>query len=399
PVVRGQPKLDGTREQRESESTRSHERGSDEPLRLLRAELEQRVGERTSELEKERARLVAVLQQMPAAVLIADAASGTVATNAAADEMLARARAARAKPARAADGGVAADCLSESEALARALRRGEATSAEEVELELDDGTVMPIELSVAPVRAADGEIIAAVLTFRDLSLRKRRERAERDFVSNAAHELRTPLTAITSAIEVLQSGAKELPAERDLFLSHIERETSRLARLARSLLVLARAQSGEEKPALELVELRPLLESIAAGLGVARAVRVAVECQDDLGAVAHRDLLEQAILGVAANAARHTTSGDIGLRARHYADRRVEIEISDTGRGMSAVEQEHAFGRFYRAADGIGEGFGLGLAITRQAVEALDGTIDLVSEPGRGTTVRIVLPAAVLVRP
>ena len=89
----------------------------------------------------------------------------------------------------------------------------------------------------------------ALIVVDDLTEQERRELAEREFVSNAAHELRTPLTTIIGAVEVLQAGAKEDPAERDRFLGHIEREAGRLARLARAMLTLARAHSGRRRRA------------------------------------------------------------------------------------------------------------------------------------------------------
>ena len=93
----------------------------------------------------------------------------------------------------------------------------------------------------APARGAD-----AILVLTDISERERRERAEREFVANAAHELGTPLTAIATSLEVLRAGAKDDPAERDRFLELIERQTSRLGRLRRALLTLARAQTRQE---------------------------------------------------------------------------------------------------------------------------------------------------------
>ena len=82
-------------------------------------------------------------------------------------------------------------------------------------------------------------------------------------MTNAAHELQTPIAAITSAIEVLQAGAKERRADRDRFLAHIERATDRLARLTRALLVLARAQTRDESPRQELIEVEPVPRSLA----------------------------------------------------------------------------------------------------------------------------------------
>jgi len=220
--------------------------------------------------------------------------------------------------------------------------------------------------------------------------RARQKSAERDFVTNAAHELQSPLTAIVSAIEVLQAGAKDTP-ERDVFLDHIERAATRLARLTRALLVLARAQTGEEAPKTELVALEPLLEEVAARVTPAEGVTVGVSCPSALAVVTNRELVEQAVLNVAENAVKYTAAGTVTLSAQ-AADGTAEISVADTGRGIAAPEQGRVFDRFYRA-DGAEEGgSGLGLAIVRAAVDAVGGEVDLESAPGRGTTVRIRLP-------
>lgn len=237
------------------------------------------------------------------------------------------------------------------------------------------------------------EAETAILVLTDVSESERRERAEREFVTNAAHELRTPLAAITGAVEVLQQGAKETPVERDRFIAHIEREAARLGRLTKALLVLARAQTQQEAPRLAPVELAPLLREVAASLHPAKGVGVDVECPAGLTAHADRDLVEQALANLAANAVKHTERGLVTLRAR---DGRavVLVEVVDTGPGMSPDELERMFDRFYRGGRRDADGFGLGLAIARQSVRALGGRIEVDSAPGRGTTVRMVLPAA-----
>lgn len=233
----------------------------------------------------------------------------------------------------------------------------------------------------------------AILVVADATEQERREIAEREFVANAAHELRTPLTTILGAVETLQSGAKDEPEQRDRFLNLIEREASRLARLARALLVLARAQTREELPTIESVALLPLLEEIAASVPHREGVELEVSCASDLAALANRDLTEQALRNVVENAAKHTERGSIVLRAERH-NGRVQIEIQDTGRGVSPEVRERIFDRFYRGGARDPEGFGLGLAIVRQAVGALGGVVDLRSTPSRGTTVTITLPAA-----
>jgi signal transduction histidine kinase len=223
-----------------------------------------------------------------------------------------------------------------------------------------------------------------------MAKRVRQESAEREFVTNAAHELQSPLTAIVSAIEVLQAGAKETP-ERDVFLGHIERASARLARLARALLVLARAQTGSEAPKTELVALEPLLSDVASWLRTAENVTVDVSCPPEAAVLTNRELVEQAIFNVAENAAKYTAKGRIELEA-HVADGQAEISISDTGRGIPHAEQDRVFERFYRGEGAADEGSGLGLAIARAAAEAIGGAVELESTVGKGTVVRFHLP-------
>ena len=237
----------------------------------------------------------------------------------------------------------------------------------------------------------EGDTVLIVLD--DLTEQERRELAEREFVANAAHELRTPLTTIIGAVEVLQAGAKENAEERDRFLAHIEREAARLARLAHALLALARAHAGQERPRLEPTLLEPLLREVAADLRPPEGVAVEVECAPDVAANVNRDVLEQALRNLGENAARHTPSGRVVLRA-YPTGRTVRVEVEDTGIGMSGETQRHVFDRFYRGRDRDPEGFGLGLAIVRQAVRSLDARIELDSALGEGTRFRIVLDRA-----
>src|SRR5205823_9112192 len=153
----------------------------------------------------------------------------------------------------------------------------------------------------------EGDTVLIVLD--DLSEEERRELAEREFVTNAAHELRTPLTTIIGAVEVLQAGAKDDPAERDRFLAHIEREAARLARLARALLTLARAHAGQERPRVEAVTLAGLLQNVADELRPHDGVAIDVECPPGLVASVNRDLLEQALRNLGENAVNHTPEG------------------------------------------------------------------------------------------
>jgi signal transduction histidine kinase/HAMP domain-containing protein len=231
----------------------------------------------------------------------------------------------------------------------------------------------------------------AVLVLSDVSAAARRERAERDFVTNAAHQLRTPVTTITGAVDALQSGAKEIPEVRERFLVHIERESERLGRLIRALLVLTRAQTHEELPRLEPVELAPLLEDVAVTMERRQAVHVSVSCPDGLTALAERDLAEQAFLNLLENAVKHADSDTVRLVARQLPAGWVSIEVKDSGFGIAVDDQARVFDRFYQGRGANGSGFGLGLAIVRQVAQALGGEVEIESDEGNGTTARVKL--------
>jgi PAS domain S-box-containing protein len=279
--------------------------------------------------------------------------------------------------------------------LVRAVEHGEQTDGERVEVRLPDGTTRQLEVSAQPLRLASGEVSGAVAVVADVSIRERRARGEREFVANAAHQLRNPLAAIRSAIEVLQAGAKDDPPARDRFLAHIERESDRLTRLARTLLVLARAQSAVEEPRQEIVEIGSLLHDVAGRLHPPEGVEVTIECSPLTAAVANAELLEEALACLADNAVRHGQGSRVVFRGRPE-NGALLLEVMDDGRGIPERIQDRLYERFH---DTGREGFGLGLAIAAQATEATGGRLEITSSPEQGTTAVITLPVARLLTP
>jgi PAS domain S-box-containing protein len=253
-----------------------------------------------------------------------------------------------------------------------------------------------LEVTAAPVRGVGDSITAATLSFHDVTDRDRLDRADREFVSNAAHQLRTPITAIAAALAALKAGAGEDVEERSRFLDHLETETERLARIIDAMLVLSRAQRRELDPALTLVRLRPLLQRLASEVTPAPGVDVSWQCDHELGVIAHQALLEEAIANALTNAVEHTRIGTVSVTAEKSGDE-IVIEVADTGRGMEPAIRDRAFERFFSSTP-TRRSAGLGLAIAAAAVRASRGTIELDSEPGEGTRLRIRLRAAPLRR-
>lgn len=242
--------------------------------------------------------------------------------------------------------------------------------------------------AVAGVPARDSaDTVLLVIT--DVTVSVRRERAEREFVANAAHELRTPLSAIASAVEVLQAGAKTDPTDRDRFLDVVERQSQRLAGLVRSLLALARAQTQEEPLAMEGVEVASVLTEVSNE--VSADLPVAIRCEPGLCVRAHRELLIHAVGNLVENAVKHSGERPVEIDAHRGPGSDVRIEVLDRGPGIDDEDREVVFDRFYRTGNRDGDGFGLGLSIVREIVVALGGEIEIEPRPGGGTVAAIVI--------
>ena len=259
---------------------------------------------------------------------------------------------------------------------------------------LGGSTLLRVDALALPPDVTDH----ALLVITDVSSASRRERAEREFVTNAAHQLRTPVTAIAGAVEVLQGGAKEIPEARDRFLRHLDDQCGRLVRLTRALLLLARAQALSEPPAVELVAICPLLEGIGRGLRPADGVDVRVDCPTEVASLTNRVLLEQALENLAENAAKFTRKGEIVLSASTTPAEEVCIVVSDTGPGAKLPPADGTFERFYRDPAVESEGFGLGLAIAAEALRVVHAEL-VVEATGAGTRAIVTLPSASVFEP
>lgn len=232
--------------------------------------------------------------------------------------------------------------------------------------------------------------------------------AQRRFVSDASHELRTPLTTIRGNIDLLQKVWELEPGQNSALddaairqmsvesVRDIADEAKRMSRLVADMLSLARADTGRTFDK-EPVALEPMMTEVAR-----RAAFLPHQAEWSVGDMTHlngkyivgnKDYLQQMLFIFIDNAFKYTPSGEVSLNAVFYQDQ-VGIRITDTGIGMEKDEVPHIFDRFYRADEsrGITEGIGLGLSIAKWIIEEHEGSIEVVTRQGEGTTFVIWLP-------
>jgi two-component system, OmpR family, phosphate regulon sensor histidine kinase PhoR len=236
---------------------------------------------------------------------------------------------------------------------------------------------------------------AVLLVVRDRTEELKRERAEREFVSNAAHELRNPLAGISGSIEVLRGGAKDDPEARERFLDRLAEDAQRMTRLTQSLLVLARVEAVGEREIAQVVDVSMAAREATEAVEAPSGVEVVSEVGPELVAEGDPVLLHQVLIGLLSNACKNTEPpGTVTLRASAGEGASVTIEVEDTGKGIPPEEQERVFERFYRGSHSLGgDGFGLGLSIAKRMVDVMGGEIGLRSTPGRGSTFWVRLRA------
>ncbi|NOH01208.1 MAG: heavy metal sensor histidine kinase [Chloroflexi bacterium] len=221
---------------------------------------------------------------------------------------------------------------------------------------------------------------------------------ERRFTSDAAHELRTPLTVLKGQIEVTLNRARS-SAEYEDKLRELLEQVERLIRLSNALLFLSRSDQNR-------VDLKPADVNLTGLLGVLieqfqpiadkKNLRISTHLADELSVRGDNDLLIRLFMNLLENAVRYTPAdGEVQVSAGGEAGR-VRVEVHNSGEGISSEHLPHLFERFYRvdeARSSRSGGSGLGLAIAYEIVRLHGGEIAAHSEPGRGVTFTVYLPA------
>jgi signal transduction histidine kinase len=219
--------------------------------------------------------------------------------------------------------------------------------------------------------------------------------ARKEFVANASHELRTPLFSLAGFLELMAD--EDLDEEtRAGFLATTREQVDRLTKLAADLLDLSRLDAGRlriEREDVVLADAARILVDELTPLAEATGHQFRLETDPDAWALADEERVLQIGRALAGNALMHTPSGTEILIRASRSNGRAELAVSDDGDGIPAEHAERVFDRFYRVEGPQASGSGLGLAIARELAERMDGSVELVSVPGR-TTFTLSLPMA-----
>ena len=255
----------------------------------------------------------------------------------------------------------------------------------------------PLEIEEQRSRMLEQQVKAQSALVRQL---RELDRMKADFVETVSHELRTPMTPLRSAIELMLDGiAGEMTPKQTELLQMMERNILRLARFSTDVLSLSRLDAGHYPLTPRNIPLEPTLRS-ALKMFQSRAEDkgsgLSLELENGMTAFADPKALGEVMANLLDNAFTHTPAGSrIVVAAGLAGANRVEIRITDDGRGIPEEEQAKIFDRFYQARRKYGPGYqgaGIGLCVSESLVEKMGGEISVSSIPGEGTTFRIALP-------
>ncbi len=274
------------------------------------------------------------------------------------------------------------------------------TSGERRTAEIDlAGSGRSFVLVGVPFPASPGEAHGAVITFNDVSERRRVDRIRRDFVANASHELRTPLTSIRGFVEALEDGGLEEADTAKRFLSRIRANADRMAALVDDLLELSRLESGSQPPSLEPLDCGAVVSDVVASFAkiASRKSIVLDSVQNPTSLVpGDSDRLRRILEHLVDNALKYTPDGGRVTARVAPEGEGVLVSIEDTGPGIGPEHLPRLFERFYRVDTARSRelgGTGLGLSIVKHLAESMGASVGVASQPGRGSTFEVRLPA------
>ncbi|HEY4690847.1 MAG TPA: ATP-binding protein [Anaerolineae bacterium] len=352
-------------------------------------ELELRVIERTTELERERYRLQTILDSVGEGIILTDYEEHIVYCNTAMERLSGYTFAEMiGQTPRLWKSGYTSAAVYED--MKRTLANGEVWRGEVINRR-KDGTLYDAALTITPMSVA-GETVGYVSVQRDISRIKELNRLKDQFVTRIGHELRTPVANIRLYIDLLERGRSE---KHGHYLHTLRSETDRMVKLIGGFLEMSELTSGTAPFHLTPVNLNHLMRDLIEGqrdVAEARGLVLDFYLEPNLpAALADREMVARVAANLLENALDYTPRGGrvtlVTARNWRLDHEWVSFSVQDSGPGISATEMPRLFERFYRgeaARNFTTPGTGLGLAICKEIVNRLGGKITVDSQPGQG---------------
>ncbi|QTA88995.1 ATP-binding response regulator [Desulfonema magnum] len=381
-----------------------------EKIRLTREteKLEQERRKTLLDLDTEKSRIRTIIEYLPNGVVVTNAQGRVVLMNPA---FLRHIGASPSRlPGDRIEAYVADDAFCK---LVMEISQGSHTDSEEIptyELALSDKKYLLAR--GRPVIGEDEECLGAVINLADITAMKVLDQLKSEFVAKVSHELRSPLSTIHEQLALVLSDVVEEFSERDQhLLSRAKEKTRGLISVIGDLLDLSRIESGVVAQEPEPVRIDDLLKNIVEFLSAradAKEQTLTSEFPEyPLPCITADPIALESIFGnLIANAINYTQNGgkihvkadlaEASLADMSATDQRVRVQVADNGFGIDPKHQEKIFERFFRVKNEKTRyitGTGLGLPIVKGLVDSLGGVISLESEPGKGTTFTVILPA------
>jgi two-component system, NtrC family, sensor histidine kinase KinB len=238
-----------------------------------------------------------------------------------------------------------------------------------------------------------------VYAFRDVTEERRLDEDKSDFIATVSHELRTPMAAVHGAAQTLLRRDAELPEDRrHQLIEMIAAQSVRLSQIIEEVLVATRLDRGDLSLESEAVDVGALARATVAAMQsqLPDTAAVGVEVGNETAVAAGApDRIQQVLVNLLDNAAKYG-GGNAVVRVES-AERVVRLSVSDEGPGLAPGEHERVFEKFYRGGPQLTRpsgGTGLGLYISRELVQRMNGRLSVFSQPGAGATFTVELPRA-----
>lgn len=252
-----------------------------------------------------------------------------------------------------------------------------------------------IQLIANPV-IREGSTVGAVLVLMNETEKVQRESLRREFSANVSHELKTPLTSISGYAEIIQGG---LVRDEDIkgFAGRIYKEAQRLIQLVEDTIKISQLDEGANPYEWENIDIYQVAKEVCGNLkdiALKKNVHLFIEGHRTMCRTV-RPILEEILYNLCDNAIKYNK--DDGTMSIHITEEKenVRIVVRDNGIGIPREDINRVFERFYRVDKShsreIG-GTGLGLSIVKHGVTFLGGTVDMISELGKGTEITVILP-------